>query len=544
MRALWTVLLLVAVAAAQSPDDALLARHDIKPEAESIRRFLRIKFPDAELRTRIDELVAGLGDPAPEIRARARRELLKLDSAPLAALRRATEDASPEVRRSAYQLIERAQAELDPGLLFAVMRAIRHHKIEGLAGEVLDAIPLSSDRYFVEEARRTLVATARPADLPLLRKSLQSESAEIRAVAVSVIRFVAPDEADAVFVAALEDESPTVRFAAARELADLGDRRCLAPLVELVGSPEAGLRLRAQATLHWISGRDASPVAAGAKDRGAIAAAWRAWLENEGAAATWKTPVREELALVGRTLIALYSKNRVVELDSEGRVVWEKDGLKNPWAVHGAPNGHRFIALYSDQQIIEFDASGNQVWESGKLGGNVTSLWLTRSGRVLASMGYQNDRLLEIDRATKQVVWELQVPGRPVCASELPNGNLLVTLNGTNEVVEIQRSGRRVWSVGGLNQPYSAVRLPNGNTLVADYGGRRIVEFDSSGAKVWDFQGGGGAGNPTQWLYTVARLSDGTTMYGDNQGLKRIDRAGQVVWQYDAPNAYLYFHRY
>jgi len=543
MRAAAVLLLIAPLLQAQSSDEAILARQGIRPDRESIARYLGLMFPDEALRERIDRLVEQLGAPSAAVRDGAMRELMLLDSAPLAALRGARDHESPEVRRLAGHLVDRIEASLDPQLLAAVLRTIRDRRIKGLTDEVLDALTLSSDIYFRAEALRTLLVTMRPEDRGIILRAAGGGPPEVRAAAFTALRSLAPADAPDVLVPALADPSEKTRVAAARELVELGDRRGLPALVDLLDAGDDGVRMRAHATLRAVSGESFGYVGNAAPERRAEAiTAWRAWLEREGATAEWKTPIRYGRPMLGRTLVALYSQNRVVEFDTSGRVVWEVEGLVNPWAVHGMPNGHRLVTLYSAQQIVEYDAAGKRVWESEKLGSNVGSAWSTRAGRILVALGYANNRIVEIDRASKKIVWELVVPGRPVCAVELENGHFLLTLNQSNEVVEIDRTGKRLWAVGGLKSPYSANRLPNGNTLVADHGARRVVEFDPSKKQVWEYKGDGKT--PLQWAYTAARLADGTTLLGDQQGLKRIDHTGREIWKYEAPNAYVYFHRY
>ncbi|MHC4848580.1 MAG: HEAT repeat domain-containing protein [Planctomycetota bacterium] len=543
MRAPAIVLILAVAALAQTPDEKLLAKHAMQPTRASIARFLRYMFPGPKLRARIDYLVERLDDRDAAIRDAAMRELIGLHSAPLVALKRAATSRNPEVRKITRELIVRAEAELNPRLLFVVFRTIRREKMTGLTPEILNAIPLASDFYVRKEAERALLETARPDDLEHLLAAARDPAPDTRVVALRALRQLDTDAAKGALLPALQDRSSVVRAAAARELAELRDRRSLAALVELLSAAEEPVRFRAAWTLRAISGKSFKFAANADPAKRAVAvAAWQKWLATEGKTVEWITPIRSSSVLLGRTLIALYSKNKVIELDGGGSVIWEQPNLPNPWAVHGLPNGHRLISLYSQHKIVEFDASGTKIWESKKMPGLVSSLCGLQNGNILAAMGYSDNRIIEVSREKNEIVWQLKVPGRPVCAVELPGGNLLVTLNQSNEVVEIDRQGRRTWGVRGLKQPYSASRLANGNTLVADYGNRRIVEFDLDGRQVWEFKGKASQG--MQWVYTAARLADGSTLYGDNGGLNRIDAAGQQTWKFSAKNAYLYFHRY
>src|SRR5262249_45749214 len=81
---------------------------------------------------------------------------------------------------------------------------------------------------------------------------------------------------------------------------------------------------------------------------------------------------------------------------------------------------------------------------------------------------------------------------------ELPNGNILITFNRQNKVVEIDDNGKQVWSwsvpvppqavakpnAKPIAQPISAQRLPDGNTLIGCSDGQ-LLEVDRQGREVW-----------------------------------------------------------
>lgn len=76
----------------------------------------------------------------------------------------------------------------------------------------------------------------------------------------------------------------------------------------------------------------------------------------------------------------------------------------------------------------------------------------------------------------------------------LAEGHLLVADSKGDRVVELDRSGEVVWTVGGsgrLDWPRDADRLGNGHTLITDSYNDRIVEVDGSGAVVWAVETGG-----------------------------------------------------
>ena len=108
--------------------------------------------------------------------------------------------------------------------------------------------------------------------------------------------------------------------------------------------------------------------------------------------------------------------------------------------------------------------------------------------------------------------------------SLLDNGRMLVSLSQPPQVVELDRTGRVVWSLAGTQHMSTARRLENGNTLVAESGGAgRAVEYDASGAIAWERAG-------LQLCYSAERLPDGSTLVGDAKGVREIAPDGTERW--------------
>ena len=121
----------------------------------------------------------------------------------------------------------------------------------------------------------------------------------------------------------LHHESPRVRIAAARMLADLGDRAALPVLIELLTSDDIDLRIAGVRTLRGLTGKKFKFVAYDTPAaRQKAVAAWKAWLAGEGAEAELHFPVADSARLRGRTLLAVWSNDRVVEIDDAGKVTW------------------------------------------------------------------------------------------------------------------------------------------------------------------------------------------------------------------------------
>jgi hypothetical protein len=64
----------------------------------------------------------------------------------------------------------------------------------------------------------------------------------------------------------------------------------------------------------------------------------------------------------GRVLVPQYNAERVVELDRDGRKVWEIEAA-HPNSVVRLPNGNTLIGSMVSQRAVEVDRGGKEVWE-------------------------------------------------------------------------------------------------------------------------------------------------------------------------------------
>ena len=179
-------------------------------------------------------------------------------------------------------------------------------------------------------------------------------------------------------------------------------------------------------------------------------------------------------------LVTEFSVSRVCEYNRQGKVIWSYDKLKNPYSAQRLKNGNTLIADTFASRVIEVTPNGEIAWlfdqDLRPFDAEVTS-----SGTVLIA-DVQHDRIIEVDRAGK-IVWELANVPNAHDADLLANGNTLVTLRNQGQVIEVDADGKVVWELGDLSSPSDADRLPNGNTLVAE--SNQVREFDQNKKVVW-----------------------------------------------------------
>jgi outer membrane protein assembly factor BamB len=153
-------------------------------------------------------------------------------------------------------------------------------------------------------------------------------------------------------------------------------------------------------------------------------------------------------------------------------------------------------------------------------------------------------------------------------ASDAVQGNVLVSDQLNNRVIEVTRAGTLVWSFGdgrsvpgptSVVAPNDAERLPDGRTLISGTGAsagseptcpalgsgcadNRVILVDASGTIVWQYGADGGRSGrgPNELNAPVAAVfvpkSGGNDILITDQGNNRVievsEQTKQIVWQY------------
>jgi hypothetical protein len=110
-------------------------------------------------------------------------------------------------------------------------------------------------------------------------------------------------------------------------------------------------------------------------------------------------------------VLYVQSNNQVVELDARGNQVHVVlVGNTGGWAsVEGLPGGHYLVALYSARKVVELDTNGRVVWEcAAEAPGHATRL---RNGHTLVA-SIEGRYVIEFDHRGKEV-WRQATQGRP-----------------------------------------------------------------------------------------------------------------------------------
>ena len=195
----------------------------------------------------------------------------------------------------------------------------------------------------------------------------------------------------------------------------------------------------------------------------------------------------------GHALFTNHATHKVIEIDARQKEIWSlgaEVGLDTPFSVRRLANGNTLVTDAKGARVTEFTPQGAIAWKWEKP--EMADLWprmsrQTPAGTILMTF-QKGGTVFELNREGK-AIWEYKVdPSRlPYQAIRLANGNTLIGLVDPGEVIEVDKSGRTVRSIGGAG---SKLRfgwiagldvLPSGGIMIADFTARRVVEVDASG---------------------------------------------------------------
>lgn len=195
-------------------------------------------------------------------------------------------------------------------------------------------------------------------------------------------------------------------------------------------------------------------------------------------------PIDAQILGPNRLLLAEYFDRRVSERDFKGNLLWQV-AVAMPIACQRLPNGQTFIATRQNLMIVDRD--GKEVFTCFQQNTSIITGVRLRNGQMVVVTGGGRCHLLDAQGAELKSFQMSPIYTLGGNVEVLPNGRILAPQYSQNAVVEFDWQGNKHWQAH-IPRPISATRLSNGHTLVTCSLDYRVVELDSSGKEVWSYQ--------------------------------------------------------
>jgi len=189
-------------------------------------------------------------------------------------------------------------------------------------------------------------------------------------------------------------------------------------------------------------------------------------------------------------------------------------------------------------KIIELSREGKVVWEHPVPSLSVMFERL-KNGNIIYAYGGNPTGVQEVDREHR-IVWNYVAKCEQVMGfSRLPNGNIVVGMQGPCQAVEVNRKGKEVRTVPlttfekpAHRQLRSLHKLKNGNILACHEADATVREVTPDGKVVWEYPG-------VENVFEATRLKNGNTLIGCGTLAKIIEVTPdkKIVWEFGASDA-------
>ena len=233
-----------------------------------------------------------------------------------------------------------------------------------------------------------------------------------------------------------------------------------------------------------------------------------------------------------RLLVSDYVGNKVSIVAADGRVEWSTPAEKpqDSWLL---PNGNVLFSHVKGAKEVKPDQS--VAWEYvADPKTEIQGCQPLADGRVLV-VECGPGRLLEIGRDGK-IAKEIKVPLTPTIRTheqmrgcrKTTDGRYLVSAKGDRAVLELAADGKLLRSQPVNGDIHDVRELANGNWLVALGEGDGVVEYDKAGKIVWSIGRNEVTDNPIFLASSVERLANGNTIVMNWLGHGHLGATAQI----------------
>lgn len=253
-----------------------------------------------------------------------------------------------------------------------------------------------------------------------------------------------------------------------------------------------------------------------------------------------------------RLLFTEYGKgpNRFIELDTQGKIIWEFQPPSITVIFEVQPNGNILFGYGGKPTgVREITSRGQIVFD-----------YVSKSTQVFGCERLANGNTLVAEQGPCQAV-EVNTKGEIVHVTplhtshenahlqvrnihQLANGNILAAHEGEGAVREVDRQGNVVWEYTGVTNSGDAQRLANGNTMIACGTQKRLIEVTPEKRIVWEFTANDAPDLNLTWISSFQQLQNGNILIGNflrgQEGTGahafEVTRDKKVVWKWDDHN--------
>jgi HEAT repeat protein len=491
---------------------------------------LRKRTLTAEGRARVASLIRRLGDEDFAARERASADLAALGTLALPQLREAVSDKDPEVARRAKACVGRIEREPAHRLPAAAVRLVALRKPAGAAEALLAYLPFAEEESVATEVRTALTALALREDKPepALVAALSDTRGVVRSAAAEALAKGGGEGARPAVRKLLADADPQVRLRVGLALAVAGERSAVPVLIDLLAVLPAEQAGAAEDALYQLAADKPPemPSADEKDERKKRRDTWAAWWKTNGDK-TDLARLRSVTPWLGFTLLCEGNNNRVTELGRDGKVRWTIQGVMFPVDAVVLPGNRVLVAECHGGRVTERDLKGNILWQKAGLTGSPVNVQRLPNGNTFIAT---TNQLVEVDRTGKELYSIINLNGHGaataaykgrdghiVCLSQ--NGQCL-RMDTTGKVLKSFPSGRGPGWTSGLDL------LPNGHILISQPDHNKVSEYDAEGKLLHEFQ--------APQVTTATGLPNGHVLVASTNTNRafELDRKGKVVWEH------------
>jgi len=521
---------LAAHGQAPSDDEQTLRSAGLPTDGPALLAIVRRHTLTPEAHAKVVRLLTKLGDDQFIVREKATRELFAQGRITLPLLQEASKDKDPEIARRAKLLIERIEQEPAHHLPVAVLRLLAVRKPAGVVEALLAYVPYAEDEARIDEVRKALttLALCEGKPDPLLVRALSDARPPVRVMAIQALAQGGGVEGRAAVRKLLTDDAPLIRLRVGLALALAKEKDGVPVLIELLAVLPAEQVGEIEAALYQLAGDSAPKTPSGTEpaERKKCRDAWAAWWKrNAGHADLTRLTERP---WYGFTLLCDTGKNRVCELDRNGKERWAINNVALPADAVVVPGNRVLIAEYQASRVTERDFTGKILWEKQV----ATPISVQRLPNGNTFIATDNGGIREVDRTGKEIYVIPNVPGGFRVAYRSLQGPI-VYLTQKGECVRIDTTGKRLQSFDTHHVPSDIGCIDvsaNGRILVAQDRRNKVVEYDAEGKKILEVD--------APRVATAMGLPNHHILVASHQGRRvyELDRAGKIVWEHKCPS--------